>query len=375
MSIFNRRNHDTEDLQQMDSMQTDGQGGSFDSYGSYDPYGGHAGYESPGSYDSSYASSWQQDYGQEDDYYPEQQYGQDMYGPLDPAGMQGGGRAGILDFRSSENFMMIMSLILAAVLILASGFLVYKTHALSVENTKLEKRVQRDTKLKKSEDEYETETQELESETDTLINRYGAGNTPEKTIMFLSNLSSTSGLSVTSIEFGDSENVTVDEDGNKLKGAAEAPDPTERRSSEDSDDEEEDGDSSSSPDDDRSQTQKDGDSDKDDRTDSSSDKKSGDEKEDSKDSGSEASSNQYYLYKYQVTFSYTGSYSELKKAIGFIEDYGERTTVNDITSTYDETTQDLTGSITLNMYTLSGTAQQYTAPSVSGSIGNSNIFG
>ena len=230
-------------------------------------------------------------------------------------------------FFSGENLMMLMSLLLAVILLFAGGFLLYKTHALSVDNSKLEKRVQRDTKLKKSEAEYEAETENLQAETDTLINRYGAGNTPEKTIMFLANMSSSTGIAVTSIEFGDSENVTVDEDGHRLSGAIEAPDPNAEESSSD--------------------------------------------QEDTKEAGN----GEYYLYKYQATISYTGTYSELKKAIDFIEDYGERTTVNDITATYDDTTKKLTGSMTLNMYTLSGTEQEYTAPSVNGSLGNANIFG
>ena len=120
------------------------------------------------------------------------------------------------NLRNGDNFMMLMCLILAIILLVARGFLLYKTHALSVENAKLEKRVERDTKLKKSESEYEAETENLEQETDTLINRYGAGNTPEKTIMFLANLSNSTGIAVTSIEFGESENVTVDEKGNKI---------------------------------------------------------------------------------------------------------------------------------------------------------------
>ena len=245
------------------------------------------------------------------------------------------------NLRNGDNFMMLMCLILAIILLVAGGFLLYKTHALSVENAKLEKRVERDTKLKKSESEYEAETENLEQETDTLINRYGAGNTPEKTIMFLANLSNSTGIAVTSIEFGESENVTVDEKGNKLNGAIEAPDADEVIAGSSDEDEEE-------------------------ESDTDSDKKN---KDKDKENG------QYYLYKYQTTISYTGTYAELKKAIEFIENYGERTTVNDITSTFDETTNRLTGSMTLNMYTLSGTAQEYTAPSVSGNVGTSNIFG
>ena len=228
------------------------------------------------------------------------------------------------DFRSSEYFMMVISLILALLLLLTSGLLIYKTHALSVENSKLENRLQRDNKLKKSEAEYETETENLQIETDSLINRYGTGSTPEKTILFLANLSSTSGISVTSIEFGESGNAQPNESSKNQETTTKSSEPADKE------------------------------------------KKNGKGKNASTPLG---------LDKYQVTMSYTGTYAQLKKAINFIEDYGERTTVNDLTSTYDETTNQLTGSMTLNMYTLSGTGQKYTEPSVTGSVGNSNIFG
>ena len=270
----------------------------------------------------------------------------EMYSPY-PAEMEedgSGGIGGLAGFRYSDHFMLIICLVLALILMCASGLLIYKTHALSAENGKLETRAQRDTKLKKSESEYEAETENLEAETDTLINRYGAGNTPEKTILFLANLSSTSGISVTSVEFGSPEVITEDENGNRLKGAADAPDPSEAVDASSGSDGQEDSDQNRNA------------------------QNNGDKKK-------KKSSGEYYLYKYQTTISYTGSYAELKKAIKFIEDYGERTTVNDITSTYDETTQNLTGSMTLNMYTLSGTAQEYRAPSVSGSVGTANIFG
>ena len=256
---------------------------------------------------------------------------EELYSPVpeDTSDGSSGGVRSISGFRASEYFMMIVSLILAAILLLTSSLLIYKTHALSIENGRLESRLQRDNKLKKSEAEYETETENLQMETDTLINRYGAGNTPEKTILFLANLSSTTGISVTSIEFGESENPVV-------TGSSQQTDTAEEM-----------------PDSDAGETEK--------------SKGTGQDKK--------SSSGDYSLSEYQVTMSYTGTYAELKKAINFIEDYGERTTVNDLTSTYDETTNMLTGSMTLNMYTLSGTDQKYTAPSVTGSIGTSNIFG
>lgn len=241
--------------------------------------------------------------------------------------------------------MMVISIVLAVALICVTGFMAYRTYAMSKSNNRLEKRVDRDQKYKASEDDYESETDNLDSDSEIIIDKYGAGNTPEKTIMFLVNLSSSSGLSVNSVEFGDEENVTVDEKGNRLKNAAKAPDPTDKESTDRSLEPESDSQDSAS------------------------------EGEDSDNGSSDEGKGPYYLYRYQVTFSYTGTYSELKKAIQYVEDYGERTTVNNITSTYDETTQQLTGAITLNLYTLTGTAKEYTEPNVSGSVGNSDIFG
>ncbi|MDD6254825.1 MAG: hypothetical protein PUA82_02290 [Eubacteriales bacterium] len=260
---------------------------------------------------------------------------------------------------SGLSTVLIIGIILAVVLASLMGFMIYKTHELAVSNTKLENRIDRDKKLQKSESDYETQTDELNTETENIIDKYGAGNTPEKTIMFLVNLSSTSGISVNSVEFGDEENVTVDANGNKLKGAAKAPDPTKQEDTSDSS-------SSDSAASSAGGTSQNGGS----SADSSADAKKG-----SSSSDSSSDSNKYYLYKYPVTISYTGTYSQLKSAVKFIEDYGERMTINDITSTYDETTGRITGTITLNMYTLTGTEKQYSDPNVSGSLGNADIFG
>ncbi|MDD7409545.1 MAG: hypothetical protein SOV71_00065 [Anaerovoracaceae bacterium] len=267
---------------------------------------------------------------------------------------------------SGVSTVLVIGIILAVVLASLMGFMLYKTHALSNANIKLEERIERDQKLQKSEDDYESQTDELNTESEDIIDRYGAGNTPEKTIMFLVNLTNTSGLSVNSVEFGDEENVTVDADGNRLKGAAKAPDPTkadEEGSDEDSDDSKSESSSSGSSAISAVYAAETGDS--------SADKDKSSEKSDKKSS----SKDKYYLYKYPVTISYTGTYSQLKQAVKFIEDYGERMTINSISSTYDETTKQVTGSMTLNMYTLTGTEKKYSDPDVSGSLGNADIFG
>ena len=70
------------------------------------------------------------------------------------------------------------------------------------------------------------------------------------------------------------------------------------------------------------------------------------------------------------------SYSGLKKAVQYIEDYGERMTIDDISVAYDDSTGRLTGTMTLNMYTMTGTPKTYLAPALDNiKLGVANLFG
>ena len=208
-------------------------------------------------------------------------------------------------------------------------------------------------------DSFIEKTQVLNADTDTIIDKYGAGNTPEKILMFLVDLSNESNMTIPSISFGEETNVTVLSDGTPLSEAS-SDGSSESDSSDDS--------SSDSP------------SDSDSDGSAGSDESSGDADAESDSDGDGTSSNvkasEYYLYNYPVTFSFNVSYSGLKKAVQYIEDYGERMTIDDISVAYDDSTGRLTGTMTLNMYTMTGTPKKYLAPALDNiKLGVANLFG
>lgn len=199
-------------------------------------------------------------------------------------------------------------------------------------------------------DSFIEKTQVLNADTDTIIDKYGAGNTPEKILMFLVDLSKESNMTIPSISFGEETNVTVLSDGTPLSEASSEGDSSADSSS----------DSSNS------------------NGDAGSDEGSGDA--DAASDGDGTSSNvkasEYYLYNYPVTFSFNVSYSGLKKAVQYIEDYGERMTIDDISVAYDDSTGRLTGTMALNMYTMTGTPKTYLAPAIKDvRLGVANLFG
>lgn len=208
-------------------------------------------------------------------------------------------------------------------------------------------------------DSFIEKTQVLNADTDTIIDKYGAGNTPEKILMFLVDLSNESNMTIPSISFGEEKNVTVLSDGTPLSEAS-SDGSSESDSSDDS--------SSDSP------------SDSDSDGSAGSDESSGDADAESDSDGDGTASNvkasEYYLYNYPVTFSFNVSYSGLKKAVQYIEDYGERMTIDDISVAYDDSTGRLTGTMTLNMYTMTGTPKTYLAPALDNiKLGVANLFG
>ena len=88
---------------------------------------------------------------------------------------------------------------------------------------------------------------------------------------------------------------------------------------------------------------------------------------------------EYYdvnLLRETLSTNYACSYTQLKKLIDFINAYPERMNIDAITVTFDSENNGLKGNLTLNLYAVTGTGKEYTAPKISGlSIGSDNIFG
>ena len=74
--------------------------------------------------------------------------------------------------------------------------------------------------------------------------------------------------------------------------------------------------------------------------------------------------------------SYKGSYENLKKAVTYINGQTGRMTVENITMTFDSGSGGLTGTMTVNIYSMSGIGNQYSEPDAGTSTyGKKNLFG
>lgn len=82
------------------------------------------------------------------------------------------------------------------------------------------------------------------------------------------------------------------------------------------------------------------------------------------------------LYRTQVTLQFNGTYAGLKKAVLYVADQSGRMTLDNVNASYDTSTGNLTGTIIVNIFSMSGTERTYTEPDA-GSVayGTANIFG
>lgn len=81
-------------------------------------------------------------------------------------------------------------------------------------------------------------------------------------------------------------------------------------------------------------------------------------------------------YKSTLNITFKVSYEGLKKCIDYINNYPEKRNINEITLSYDSETGNLTGSMKINMYDLTGAGREYTEPAAGNAgIGLENPFG
>ncbi|MGN6715331.1 hypothetical protein [Anaerocolumna jejuensis] len=96
------------------------------------------------------------------------------------------------------------------------------------------------------------------------------------------------------------------------------------------------------------------------------------------DSENAAESNKFTGMKSTVSISFKTTYEGLKKAIDYINESSRRMTIGELNTTYDTATGNLTGSMTINMYMLtgSGVEKTYEPPAMDDiKTGRDNIFG
>ena len=82
------------------------------------------------------------------------------------------------------------------------------------------------------------------------------------------------------------------------------------------------------------------------------------------------------LYRTQDSMQFTGTYASLKDMVDYLADQSGRMTLDNVNASFDSTTGNLTGSITVNLFSMAGTGKVYTEPDA-GSVayGTDNIFG
>ena len=82
------------------------------------------------------------------------------------------------------------------------------------------------------------------------------------------------------------------------------------------------------------------------------------------------------LYRIQDSMQFTGTYASLKDMVDYLADQAGRMTLDNVNASFDSSTGNLSGSITVNLFAMAGTGKTYTEPDA-GSVayGTSNIFG
>ena len=82
------------------------------------------------------------------------------------------------------------------------------------------------------------------------------------------------------------------------------------------------------------------------------------------------------LYRTQDSMQFTGTYASLKDMVDYLSEQTGRMTLDNVNASFDSSTGNLTGSITVNLFSMAGTDNLYTEPDA-GSVayGTDNIFG
>ena len=82
------------------------------------------------------------------------------------------------------------------------------------------------------------------------------------------------------------------------------------------------------------------------------------------------------LYRTQDTIQFVSTYDSLKRSVKYLADQDGRMTVNNVNASFDSTTGNLTGTMTVNIFSMIGAANAYSKPDA-GKVpyGTDNIFG
>ena len=82
------------------------------------------------------------------------------------------------------------------------------------------------------------------------------------------------------------------------------------------------------------------------------------------------------LYRTQDTVQFNGTYKSLKEAAKYLADQSGRMTLDNVNASFDSSTGNLTGTMTINIFSMTGGSTSYSAPDAGSTVyGTDNIFG
>lgn len=82
------------------------------------------------------------------------------------------------------------------------------------------------------------------------------------------------------------------------------------------------------------------------------------------------------LYRTQNSMQFTGTYESLKELVEYLADRSGRMTLDQVSASFDPTSGNLSGNLTINLFSMTGTGKSYTQPDAGTvSYGTKNIFG
>lgn len=206
--------------------------------------------------------------------------------------------------KTQKNIEYVLLLVIVAITVCAYrfGYMSYveKAEKIDRESKAIEARVSELREKEALKPVYEETIKESDQQFEEIIKKYGVGNTPEKSLVFVTEMEKKTKGNVNTVSF--SENVPV-----------------------------------------------------------------------FVSSGSEKTAT---AYSGSLVLNYEMTYKGLKEAMDYINSYPERMNIDSFTTTVNQETGKLTGTMTINLYSIAGEGRDYVEPEIAGiKTGVDNIFG
>ena len=224
---------------------------------------------------------------------------------------------------------------------------------IEASNGPLEERLQELLDLAANKDFYVSETASIQEKISEYTKKFPADVRPEDGIVLARNMENDLGFQITSVGLGDKEFIAAI-DGSSEEDIVQAPEQTMSEQA-------------------NEQTQEQIDEIE------GTDSKAEEELQNASDAAVEDQNNTSttpVLYRTQVTLQFNGTYAGLKEAVTYIAQQNGRMTLDNVNASYDTSTGNLTGTIIVNMFSMTGTDNSYTEPDAGEvAYGTDNIFG